>query len=266
MPAQKQTNTVHVIEVKSSDVEGGLNELLEKVKEVYGGEGKVKVKRKNKNQLYSFKYGGPEKAAQLLESGPTGGQERGSLPRGRSHLLDSMGHASFVLRGARGLQQGGLAKPEPPSRRGLGEQGLTLPLGPIVPVLPIKGNVRRPKAVPGAVFRTVRLRAEDRVRVLPGSNQDRDGLLALHAAHSELHGGMPRNVLVADNDGRLAMHRCISASDKHVNARWPGVVTPIVEGAHVGVVNPGGGASAGEPGTELLRVLVKVTSEHIRGP
>ena len=68
MPAQKKTNTVHVIEVKSSDVEGGLNELLEKVKEVYGGEGKVKVKRKNKNQLYSFKYGGPEKAAQLLES------------------------------------------------------------------------------------------------------------------------------------------------------------------------------------------------------
>jgi hypothetical protein len=61
---------MHVVEVKSSDVEGGLNELLEKVKEVYGGEGKVKVKRKNKNknQLYSFKYGGPEKAAQLLQS------------------------------------------------------------------------------------------------------------------------------------------------------------------------------------------------------
>jgi hypothetical protein len=70
MPIKKPTNIMHVVEVKSLDVEGGLNELLEKVKEVYGGEGKVKVKRKkkNKNQLYSFKYGGPEKAAQLLQS------------------------------------------------------------------------------------------------------------------------------------------------------------------------------------------------------
>ena len=34
----------------------GLNELLEKVKEVYGGEGKVKVKKKNKtNNQFSFK-------------------------------------------------------------------------------------------------------------------------------------------------------------------------------------------------------------------
>ena len=47
----------------------GLNELLDKVKEVYGGEGKVKVKKRNKNNNhYSFKYGGPEKAAQLLET------------------------------------------------------------------------------------------------------------------------------------------------------------------------------------------------------
>ena len=60
----------HVVEVKSSDVEKGLNELLDKVKEVYGGDGKVKVKRRNKNnnQQYSFKYGGPEKAAQLLQT------------------------------------------------------------------------------------------------------------------------------------------------------------------------------------------------------
>ena len=36
--------------------------------EVYGGDGKVKVKRKNKNNQYSFKYGGPEKGAQLLEN------------------------------------------------------------------------------------------------------------------------------------------------------------------------------------------------------
>ena len=60
---------MHVVEVKSSDVEGGLNELLEKVKEVYGGEGKVKVKqKKNKHQAYSFKYEGPEKATLLLGS------------------------------------------------------------------------------------------------------------------------------------------------------------------------------------------------------
>ena len=49
-------------------MEAGLKELLAKVKEVYGGEGKVKVKRKNKDNLYSFKYGGPEKGARLLES------------------------------------------------------------------------------------------------------------------------------------------------------------------------------------------------------
>ena len=61
-------HTTHVVEVRSADVERGLNELLAKVKEVYGGEGKVKVKRKNKNNHYSFKYGGPEKAAQLLEN------------------------------------------------------------------------------------------------------------------------------------------------------------------------------------------------------
>ena len=65
---RKPIQTTHVVEVKSSDVEKGLNELLNKVKEVYGGEGKVKVKRKNKNSQYSFKYGGPEKAAQLLET------------------------------------------------------------------------------------------------------------------------------------------------------------------------------------------------------
>ena len=37
------------------------------MKEVYGGEGKVKVKKKNKNRVYSFKYTGPERAAKLLE-------------------------------------------------------------------------------------------------------------------------------------------------------------------------------------------------------
>ena len=69
-PQQSQHSqlTTHIVEVRSSDVERGLTELLAKVKEVYGGEGKVKVKRKNKNSLYSFKYGGPEKGARLLES------------------------------------------------------------------------------------------------------------------------------------------------------------------------------------------------------
>jgi len=60
-------NVTHVIEVKSSEVEAGLNELLDKVKEVYGGEGKVKVKKKNKQKVYSFKYTGPERGAHLLE-------------------------------------------------------------------------------------------------------------------------------------------------------------------------------------------------------
>ena len=56
------------MEVRSSDVERGLKELLETVKEVYGSEGKVKVKRKNKTNVYAFKYGGPERGAMLLES------------------------------------------------------------------------------------------------------------------------------------------------------------------------------------------------------
>ena len=66
-----------MVEVKSSDVEKGLNELLDKVREVYGGEGKVKVKRKNKNNVYSFKYGGPERG--LGEE--TGGKRNGLIER-----------------------------------------------------------------------------------------------------------------------------------------------------------------------------------------
>ena len=49
-------------------MERGLKELLETVKEVCGSEGKVKVKRKNKTNVYAFKYGGPERGAMLLES------------------------------------------------------------------------------------------------------------------------------------------------------------------------------------------------------
>eukprot|EP00092_Neocalanus_flemingeri_P038831 GFUD01042275.1.p1 GENE.GFUD01042275.1~~GFUD01042275.1.p1 ORF type:complete len:543 (+),score=121.27 GFUD01042275.1:118-1746(+) len=65
--SQSSTN-VHIIEIQSSDVEGGLKDLLNKVAEVYGGEGKVKIKKsKKKENSYSFKYIGPEKAALLLE-------------------------------------------------------------------------------------------------------------------------------------------------------------------------------------------------------
>jgi len=62
------TKETHVVEIHSTDVEEGLNDLLKKVSEVYGGEGKVKVKKnKKKTTTYSFKYIGPEKAANLLE-------------------------------------------------------------------------------------------------------------------------------------------------------------------------------------------------------
>ena len=62
------TTETHVVEIHSSDVEEGLKDLLKKVSEVYGGEGKVKVKKdKKKTTTYSFKYIGPEKAANLLE-------------------------------------------------------------------------------------------------------------------------------------------------------------------------------------------------------
>ena len=46
-----------------------LNET--QVKEVYGGDGKVKVKKRNKNKVFSFKYTGPERAAKLLEGEQT---------------------------------------------------------------------------------------------------------------------------------------------------------------------------------------------------
>jgi hypothetical protein len=64
----QSTTNIHVVEIQSSDVEGGLKDLLNKVTEVYGGEGKVKMKKsKKKDNSYSFKYIGPEKAALLLE-------------------------------------------------------------------------------------------------------------------------------------------------------------------------------------------------------
>merc|ERR550517_982293 len=69
-----QESTTHVIEIHSSDVEAGLNQLLERVTQVYGGKGKVKVRRRlwgaadeKDPKKYSVKYLGPEKAAAVLE-------------------------------------------------------------------------------------------------------------------------------------------------------------------------------------------------------
>jgi len=67
-PIEEEVKTSHVIEVNSTDVEGGLKQLLEKVLEVYGGEGKVKMKENKSKKNYFFKYLGPEKAASLLET------------------------------------------------------------------------------------------------------------------------------------------------------------------------------------------------------
>merc|ERR1711915_85692 len=59
---------VHSVEIQSTDIENGLKSLLEKVIDVYGGEGKVKVKKhKKKKDNFSVKFIGPEKAANLLE-------------------------------------------------------------------------------------------------------------------------------------------------------------------------------------------------------
>jgi len=70
------TTDTHVIEIHSSDVEQGLKNLLNKVTEVYGGEGKVKVKKKKKaDNSFSVKYIGPEKAALLLEKALTSVKE-----------------------------------------------------------------------------------------------------------------------------------------------------------------------------------------------
>jgi len=44
--SREQESTTHVIEIHSSDVEAGLNQLLERVTQVYGGKGKVKVRRR----------------------------------------------------------------------------------------------------------------------------------------------------------------------------------------------------------------------------
>merc|ERR1712192_350428 len=71
---EQQSSTTYVIEIHSSDVEAGLNQLLERVTQVYGGKGKVKVRRRlwgaaeeKDPKKYSVKYLGPEKAAAVLE-------------------------------------------------------------------------------------------------------------------------------------------------------------------------------------------------------
>jgi hypothetical protein len=75
LPEVSRQTAVHVIEILSSDVEAGLNQLLVRVVQVYGGSGKVGVRRRRRwgaaeegaIKKYSFKYLGPERAALLLE-------------------------------------------------------------------------------------------------------------------------------------------------------------------------------------------------------
>jgi len=69
---QTQSSTFEkVIEISSGDIEKGLKDLLENVKEVYGGDGKVKIKKKfgksKEPPQYALKYVGPENAAKLLD-------------------------------------------------------------------------------------------------------------------------------------------------------------------------------------------------------
>jgi len=66
----EQTNStnLHIVQIESSNVEQGLQHLLSKVMELYGGSGKVKEKVVNHKVCHKFEYIGPEKAAGLLQS------------------------------------------------------------------------------------------------------------------------------------------------------------------------------------------------------
>ena len=73
-PAPSSPSVSHEVEVSSQDVEAGLQQLLDKVLEVYGGRGKVRTKKKlfhsrsSKNVRYSVQFVGPEQAARLLDT------------------------------------------------------------------------------------------------------------------------------------------------------------------------------------------------------
>ena len=60
---------MHVVEIASENVESGLNMLLSKIVEVYGGEGRVKPKQRSREEKckYSFQYVGPQVAIELLD-------------------------------------------------------------------------------------------------------------------------------------------------------------------------------------------------------
>ena len=73
-PTPSSPSVSHEVEVSSQDVEAGLQQLLDKVLEVYGGRGKVRTKKKlfhsrsSGNVRYSVQFVGPEEAARLLDT------------------------------------------------------------------------------------------------------------------------------------------------------------------------------------------------------
>ena len=73
-PTPSSPSVSHEVEVSSQDVEAGLQQLLAKVLEVYGGRGKVRTKKKlfhrrsSGNVRYSVQFVGPEEAARLLDT------------------------------------------------------------------------------------------------------------------------------------------------------------------------------------------------------
>ena len=73
-PTPSSPSVSHEVEVSSQDVEAGLQQLLAKVVEVYGGRGKVRAKKKlfhrrsSENVRYSVQFVGPEQAARLLDT------------------------------------------------------------------------------------------------------------------------------------------------------------------------------------------------------
>ena len=73
-PAPSSPSVSHEVEVSSQDVEAGLQQLLAKVLEVYGGRGNVRTEkrlfhsRSSGNVLYSVQFVGPEEAARLLDT------------------------------------------------------------------------------------------------------------------------------------------------------------------------------------------------------
>ena len=60
---------MHVVEIASENVESGLNRLLSKIIEVYGGEGRVQLKQNGQKgkRKCAFHYVGPKAATELLD-------------------------------------------------------------------------------------------------------------------------------------------------------------------------------------------------------